>query len=193
MLLILDHYDSFTHNLARYFNVLDCPSRVVQHDCVLPAELDPKDYSGLVLSPGPGHPDQAIVARQLIKRWAGRMPILGICLGHQVIAAAFGARVSPAPRPMHGYLSEIEHDGKGLFKNIAPRFVVTRYHSLVADQDTLPPELVVSATTVADNLVMGLRHRTLSIESVQFHPEALLTEYGLALLANFVDKTRGFR
>ncbi len=193
MLLILDHYDSFTHNLARYFNVLDCPSRVVQHDLILPFELDPNDYSGLVISPGPGHPDQASLALQLVERWAGLLPILGICLGHQIIATAFGARVSAAPRPMHGFLSEIEHDGKGLFKNLNRRFFVTRYHSLVVDEISLPQELLVSAKTVEDNLVMGLRHRTLPIESVQFHPEALLTENGLGLLANFVDQTRNFR
>lgn len=193
MLLILDHYDSFTHNLARYFSVLDCPSKVVQHDFAELADLNPDTFTGLVLSPGPGRPEQAKTALQLVERWSGKLPILGICLGHQIIATAFGARVSAAPRPMHGYLSEIEHDGDGLFSDLQPRFQVTRYHSLLVEAQTLPGDLQVSATTVADHLVMGLRHRTLPVEGVQFHPEAHLTENGLAMLANFVEQTRLFQ
>lgn len=191
MLLLLDHYDSFTHNLARYFKRLGVPVDLREHDRITPADLNPADYSGLVLSPGPGRPEQASGALHLLERWSGRLPVLGICLGHQIIAHYFQAAVVRASRPMHGYTSLIQHDGTGLFSGLPSPFVATRYHSLVVDPETLPSELVVSAWSQDDRAVMALRHKTLAIESVQFHPEALLTEHGLALLQNFVAQCPG--
>lgn len=191
MILLLDHYDSFTDNLARYFQQLGIRIDLREPDRIAPADLNPAHYRGLVLSPGPGRPEQATVALQLLECWAGRLPILGICLGHQVIAHFFQAAVVSSPRPRHGYNSLVQHDGAGLFAGLPSPFSVTRYHSLVVDPATLPTELVASAWSLDDQAVMALRHRTLAIESVQFHPEALLTEHGLALLQNFVARCQG--
>jgi anthranilate synthase/aminodeoxychorismate synthase-like glutamine amidotransferase len=185
MFLILDHYDSFSYNLARYFRLLGLETEVVKHDQTEAPELDLSVCSGLILSPGPGRPEQATTALHLLDRWAGRLPILGICLGHQIIAHYFSASVVRAPRPMHGYNSKVSHDGHGLFQGIPSPFSVTRYHSLMVDPVTLPPELAASAWSLDDGSVMALRHRNLAIESVQFHPEALMTEYGLDLIRNF--------
>lgn len=186
MLLLLDHYDSFTHNLARYFKRLGASVDLREEDRVVPADLNPAHYSGLILSPGPGRPEQAIASLQLLDRWAGRLPILGICLGHQIIAHYFQAAVVQTPRPRHGYNSLIQHDGAGLFAGLPSPFSATRYHSLAVDPATVPSDLIASAWSLDDQVVMALRHQTLAIESVQFHPEALLTEHGLALLQNFV-------
>lgn len=191
MFLLLDHYDSFTHNLARYFKRLGVPVDLREQDRITPSDLNPADYRGLILSPGPGRPEQASAALSLLECWSGRLPILGICLGHQIIAHSFKAAVVRASRPMHGYTSRIQHDGAGLFSGLPSPFVATRYHSLVVDPDTLPSELVVSAWSQDDRAVMALRHKTLAIESVQFHPEALLTEHGLVLLQNFVVQCLG--
>ncbi|MDD2533816.1 MAG: aminodeoxychorismate/anthranilate synthase component II [Eubacteriales bacterium] len=191
MLLLLDHYDSFTLNLARYFTILGVSSRIVQHDQIDGQTVDLSGFRGLVLSPGPGRPEQAHTAHQVLARYAGQLPILGICLGHQVIAHAFGASIIQAPRPMHGYRSLLEHQGRGLFSGLPTHFAVTRYHSLIVDAQSLPATLEVTAKTAEDHLVMGLRHKTLAIEGVQFHPEALLTEQGLALLQNFVSQLYG--
>lgn len=187
MLLLIDHYDSFSHNLARYLTILGHPPRIVSHDQTDLSALNPDDFSGLVLSPGPGRPEQARTALELVHAWAGRLPMLGICLGHQVIAHAFGAQIVKAPRPMHGYLSAVSHDHQGLFLGVPDPLQVTRYHSLVVDRSTLPADLKITAETVDDQLIMGLSHRTLPIAGVQFHPEALLTESGLTLLENFLQ------
>lgn len=191
MFLLLDHYDSFTYNLARYFKRLGAAVDLREQDRITPADLNPADYRGLILSPGPGRPDQATAALQLLDHWAGRLPILGICLGHQIIAHFFSAAVVPSPRPLHGYNSLIQHDGAGLFAGLPSPFSVTRYHSLVVDPASLPSSLTASAWSLDDQAVMALRHQTLAIESVQFHPEALLTEHGLELLQNFVSMCPG--
>ncbi len=187
MILLLDHYDSFTQNLARYLTILGQPPRIVVHDRIDPDTLDRRDYSALILSPGPGRPQKALTAKTLVRRWAGQIPIFGICLGHQVIAQTFGATIEQASRPMHGYLSAVHHDHQGVFNGLPDPLTVTRYHSLIVRRENLPAELVVSAETVEDQLIMGLRHKTLPIESVQFHPEALLTESGLQLMQNFIE------
>jgi para-aminobenzoate synthetase component 2 len=200
MLLVVDHYDSFTDNLVRYFKILGQPCEVVQHDRIDPDKVNPVDYFGLVLSPGPGRPEEAKTAQLLVQRLAGHLPILGVCLGCQVIATAFGARVIRAPRPAHGYLSAVEHDGQGVFAGLPNPLTVTRYHSLVVDPASVPDCLAITAWTAGtaagtagtddEPLIMGLRHRHLPIEGIQFHPEAYLTEGGLALLANFIEICR---
>ncbi len=162
----------------------------MEHDRIDPDALDPDRYGGIVLSPGPRRPEDAVNAGRIVRRFTGRLPILGVCLGHQVVATAFGASVTRAPRPMHGMLSDIRHDGRGLFAGLPDPLRVTRYHSLVVDRQSLPACLEVSAWT-NDGLVMGLRHRSLPVESVQFHPEAHLTEAGLALLSNFTRRCGG--
>jgi anthranilate synthase/aminodeoxychorismate synthase-like glutamine amidotransferase len=160
---------------------------VVEHDRIDPDAVDPSRYTGIVLSPGPGRPENAVNAGRVLLRFHGRMPILGVCLGHQVVATAFGARVVRAARPMHGMLSDIHHSGQGLFAGLPDPLAVTRYHSLIVDRASLPDTLAVTAWT-DDGLVMGLRHREYDIESVQFHPEAHLTQSGLELLANFTSR-----
>lgn len=189
LLLVVDHYDSFTYSLVRYLTLLGFTSDVAEHDRIDPDSIDPAQYEGIVLSPGPRRPEDAANAGRIVRRLKGCLPILGVCLGHQVIATAFGATVVRAVRPMHGMLSDIHHDGQGLFAGLPDPLCVTRYHSLVVDRDSLPDSLEVSAWT-GDGLIMGLRHREYAIESVQFHPEAHLTESGLALLANFTSLCR---
>lgn len=189
MILVIDHYDSFTFNLVRYLALLGQETEVVEHDRMDPDDIDPGSYAGILLSPGPRRPEDAVNAGRLLDRLKGRLPILGVCLGHQVVATAFGGRVIRAPRPMHGMLSDVRHDGHGLFEGLPEPLRVTRYHSLVVDRQTLPACLEVTAWT-DDGLVMGLRHRSYPIQSVQFHPEAHLTQSGLELLSNFI---KGFQ
>ncbi|NCC76741.1 MAG: aminodeoxychorismate/anthranilate synthase component II [Clostridia bacterium] len=191
MFLLLDHYDSFTDNLARYFTRLGASVDIREQDRIEPTDLNPADYCGLILSPGPGRPEQATAALQLLDLWSGCLPILGICLGHQIIAHYFKAAVVQTSRPRHGYNSLIRHDGAGLFAGLPSPFSATRYHSLVVDPATLPSGLIASAWSLDDQAIMALRHQTLAIESVQFHPEALLTEHGLALLQNFISLCQG--
>ena len=187
LLLVIDHYDSFTYSLVRYLALLGQPCEVVEHDRIDPDRIDPACYAGIVLSPGPGRPEHAVNAGRLLSRLKGSLPILGVCLGHQVVATTFGATVVRASRPMHGMLSDIHHTGQGLFAGLPDPLSVTRYHSLIVDPASLPDTLAVTAWT-EDGLIMGLRHREYAIESVQFHPEAHLTQSGLELLANFTAR-----
>ena len=188
MIFLLDNYDSFTFNLYQAFRELDAEVTVARNDQVTVDEVAAMvpDLDGIVLSPGPCTPTEAGISVPLIKRLAGRVPILGVCLGHQAIGAAFGGRVVPAPTLMHGKTSLIHHRGRGAFAGLPNPFVATRYHSLIVDRPSLPP--VFEVTAEADGLIMGLRHRELPIEGVQFHPESILTPDGNDLLANFLGR-----
>jgi anthranilate synthase/aminodeoxychorismate synthase-like glutamine amidotransferase len=185
MLLVIDNYDSFTYNLVQYLGELGATPVVHRNDQVALAEVERLAPSAIVVSPGPGTPAQAGVSGAVIQAFAGRCPILGVCLGHQAIGEVFGGRVGRAPTPVHGKTSLIHHDGQGVFAGLPNPFVATRYHSLVVHRDGLPGCLAVSAWT-EDGLIMGLRHREAPVEGVQFHPESILTAAGKALLANFL-------
>ena len=189
MILLLDNYDSFTYNLVQYLGELGAEVEVVRND-LRPAEsFDPAAYRGLVISPGPGTPAQAGITLDLIRSFAGQVPILGVCLGHQAIAECFGGLIGRAPAPVHGQHSVITHDGRGIFHGLPQDLRVGRYHSLIARNASLPGCLKVSATT-SDGIIMALRHRGLPIEGVQFHPESMLTDHGHEMLANFLAYTR---
>jgi anthranilate synthase component II len=188
MILLLDNYDSFTFNLYQALSELGADVLVRRNDVVTVEdveELAPM-LDGIVISPGPCTPGEAGISVPLVRRLAGTVPILGVCLGHQAVGAAFGGRITRAPKLMHGKISMIAHDGAGIFAGLPNPFQATRYHSLIVDRATLPSELEVTAE--ADGLVMGLRHRTLPVEGVQFHPESILTPTGKDLLANFLGR-----
>jgi len=183
--LVLDNYDSFVHNLARYFRELGEECEVVRNDALTTAGILARRPSHLVISPGPCTPDQAGASLDAVRHLAGALPILGVCLGHQCIAQAYGGRVVRAGRPMHGKTSRIHHDGSGLFAGLPDPLTVTRYHSLAVERGSLPGCLEATALS-EDGEIMALRHRALPVMGVQFHPEAVLTESGHALLANFL-------
>jgi len=190
MLLLLDNYDSFTWNLYHYLGEQGAEIEVVRNDAITVQEALAREPEGIVISPGPCDPDRAGISLPLVRAAAGRCPILGVCLGHQAIAQAFGARIVRAPSPMHGKVSRIEHDGTGVLAGLPSPFEATRYHSLCADPATIPAELVVNARS-EDGVVMGLRHRSLPIHGVQFHPESIETRVGKRLLGNFLALCRG--
>jgi para-aminobenzoate synthetase component II len=185
MLLLLDNYDSFTYNLAQYLGQMGQTLEVRRNDKISLEEIEALAPERIVISPGPCTPKEAGISEPLIERFAGKIPILGVCLGHQAIGEAFGGRVVRAPKIMHGKTSEIHHDGKTLFCGLPQNFRATRYHSLVVERKSLPTELEISAET-SDGMIMGLRHRKLRVEGVQFHPESVLTEPGFRLLENFL-------
>jgi anthranilate synthase component 2 len=191
MLLMIDNYDSFTFNLVQYFGELGESVRVVRNDEMTLRALRALDPSAIVISPGPGTPDEAGVSMEIIAKLGGAIPIFGVCLGHQAIGQVFGGKVVRAKQIMHGKTSMIHHDGRGVFRDLPNPFEATRYHSLVVEQSSLPECLEVSAWTEhADGSldeIMGLRHRTLNVEGVQFHPESILTQHGHDLLRNFLD------
>ena len=190
MIFMLDNYDSFTYNLVQYLGELGAEVSVFRNDEITVDEVERLAPSHVVLSPGPCTPDQAGITLELIERMAGQVPILGVCLGHQAIGQAFGGRVVRARQVMHGKVSRVRHDGKGVFENIENGFVATRYHSLVVEPASLPACLEATAHS-EDGEIMGVRHRELAVEGVQFHPEALLTEHGHALLRNFIRANKG--
>jgi anthranilate synthase/aminodeoxychorismate synthase-like glutamine amidotransferase len=183
--LLVDNYDSFTYNLYQYFGELGAEARVVRNDALTADQALALGPSAIVISPGPGTPDQAGITLDLIGKAAGKVPVLGVCLGHQALGQAFGGRVVRAPKVMHGKTSQIHHDGKTLFAGLENPFTATRYHSLVVARESVPACLEISAST-EDGVVMGLRHREHRLEGVQFHPESILTTAGKALLANFL-------
>jgi anthranilate synthase component II len=189
MILMLDNYDSFTWNLVQYLGELGAQVKVVRNDEISVDQAAALAPSHVVISPGPCTPNEAGISLPLIERLAGKVPILGVCLGHQAIGQAFGGKVVRAGRVMHGKTSRIRHDGKGVFAKIANDFVATRYHSLVVDRSSLPACLEATAHS-EDGEIMGLRHRELRVEGVQFHPEALLTEHGHGMLQNFIAEGR---
>jgi anthranilate synthase/aminodeoxychorismate synthase-like glutamine amidotransferase len=186
MVLMIDNYDSFTFNLVQYLGELGTEVRVFRNDELSVGEIESLEPSHIVISPGPCTPNEAGISLEAIERLAGRVPILGVCLGHQAIGQAFGGKVVRAKHVMHGKVSRIAHDGKGVFAQIENNFVATRYHSLVVERESLPACLEISAES-EDGEIMGLRHRSARLEGVQFHPEALLTEHGHRLLQNFLE------
>ncbi|MFN8637353.1 MAG: aminodeoxychorismate/anthranilate synthase component II [Chloroflexota bacterium] len=185
-LLLIDNYDSFTYNLYQYLCELGADVTVVRNDKITVDDVEKLNPDGIVLSPGPGRPEDAGVCIPVIMRFVGEKPILGVCLGHQAIAAAYGARIVGAPELLHGKTSLIHHDGTGLYEGMKPEFQAVRYHSLVADRSTLPDSLLVDSET-SDGIVMGLRHKDELLFGVQFHPESILTDGGKILLQNFLD------
>lgn len=187
MILLIDNYDSFVHNLARYFQCLGQRTHVVRNDATDVGAIRRERPAAIVLSPGPCTPEQAGCSLEIVSRLAGEIPILGVCLGHQAIGQAFGGRVVRAPQPMHGRTSLVYHEGQGIFAGLPSPLTVCRYHSLVIDPATVPDELEVQART-ADGVVMAVRHRTAAVYGVQFHPESILTEQGHRLLANFLHQ-----
>jgi anthranilate synthase component 2 len=186
MLLLIDNFDSFTYNLVQYFGELGAGVKVVRNDGISLDEVERLNPAHIVISPGPCTPNEAGVSLAVIGRFAGAVPILGVCLGHQAIGQAFGGKVVRAQRVMHGKVSAVRHDGKGVFAGIPDGFAATRYHSLAVERASLPGCLEVTAET-EEGEIMGLRHRTLPVEGVQFHPEAMLTEHGHAMLKNFLE------
>ena len=185
MLLVLDNYDSFTYNLVQYLGELGAEMQVHRNDRITVSRIDRLNPDRVVISPGPCTPKEAGICVPLIKKMAGKVPILGVCLGHQAIGEAFGGKVVRAPYLMHGKTSRIHHDRKTVFKNLPQDFTATRYHSLIVERESLPDELEISATT-SDGMIMGLRHKKYKIEGVQFHPESILTDTGKNLLRNFL-------
>lgn len=192
MLLMIDNYDSFTYNLVQYFGELKQEVIVKRNDQISLQEIADLNPDYLVISPGPCTPNEAGISLAAIERFAGQIPLLGVCLGHQSIGQAFGAKVVRAEKVMHGKNSLIEHDGKGVFRGLNNPLDITRYHSLVLDPASLPDCFDVSATVVASNEIMAIRHKTLAVEGVQFHPESIMSEQGLKLLNNFLMQGIGF-
>ena len=186
MILVIDNYDSFTYNLVQYLGELGADLRVSRNDKITLDEIEARSPRKIVLSPGPCTPNEAGICLDLIRHFAGRVPLLGVCLGHQAIGQAFGGEIVRAPYLMHGKVSEIQYDGRTLFKGLDNPFTATRYHSLIVKRETLPNCFEVSAHT-SDGLIMGLRHKTMPVEGVQFHPESILTAEGKKLLKNFLD------
>ncbi|MBI5884387.1 MAG: aminodeoxychorismate/anthranilate synthase component II [Elusimicrobia bacterium] len=189
MILLIDNYDSFTYNLYQYLSELGARVVVRRNDAVTVPEIERRRPAGIVLSPGPGRPEDAGRLLEIAARAAGRVPLLGVCLGHQALAQAFGGRVVGAPRLMHGKTSAVRHDGKGLYRGLANPFTATRYHSLMVEEGTLPRGFRVTARS-EDGVVMGIRLERGRAEGVQFHPESVLTAEGKGLLRNFLEWTR---
>ncbi|MBM4297080.1 MAG: aminodeoxychorismate/anthranilate synthase component II [Deltaproteobacteria bacterium] len=187
MILLIDNYDSFTYNLYHYLGELGAEVRVCLNDKISLDGIEALRPEKIVISPGPCTPNEAGISCDAIKRFGARMPILGVCLGHQSIGAAYGGRIIRAPSIMHGKLSEVTHDGQTIFRSVKNPFTAMRYHSLVIDAKTLPQELTVSART-GDGVIMAVRHKTFPVEGVQFHPESILAEEGKKLLKNFLER-----
>ena len=186
MVLVIDNYDSFTYNLVQYLGELGAEVQVMRNDVVSVADVTAAGPERIVISPGPGRPEDAGVTMAVIKELGRTIPVLGVCLGHQAIGAVFGGSVVRAGVPMHGKTSTIEHDGRGVFSGISGPFPASRYHSLVVAEADLPGDLEVSARTREDGIIMGLRHRTWPVHGVQFHPESILTGEGMKILENFI-------
>ena len=189
MLLLIDNYDSFTYNLVQYLGELGADVHVHRNDAIGIEQIAAWEPSAIVISPGPCTPNEAGISVPLIQSFAGRIPILGVCLGHQAIGQAFGGKIVRAERVMHGKVSPVTHDGRGVFAELPSPFTATRYHSLAIERATMPACLAITATA-DDGEVMGVRHREWPVEGVQFHPEAILTEHGHALLRNFLESAK---
>lgn len=187
MILVIDNYDSFTYNLVQYLGELGADLQIFRNDALTIEDIEQLAPERILISPGPCTPKEAGISVEAIKRFAGRLPLLGVCLGHQSLAYAFGGQIVQAPRLMHGKTSMIHHDGKTIFENLPNPFEATRYHSLIVKRDTLPGEFEISAETV-EGEIMGLRHTPTGTEGVQFHPESILTASGMELLRNFLSR-----
>ncbi|MGN0855502.1 MAG: anthranilate synthase component II [Kiritimatiellia bacterium] len=192
MILMIDNYDSFTYNLVQEFGMLGAEMKVVKNDAIGLAEIAALKPEALVFSPGPGNPDSAGITLAAIREFAGKLPLMGVCLGHQSIAQAFGGRIVPAKRLMHGKTSRLTHDGRGLFAGFPQGMEAMRYHSLAVERDSLPDCLQITAEA-EDGEIMGLRHRTLPIESIQYHPESIGTPRGIDQLQNFLNLVKECR
>lgn len=190
MLVMIDNYDSFTYNLVQYLRMLGTDIQVYRNDAITLSELEALKPEGIVISPGPGRPDSAGISMDIIRTFAGKIPILGVCLGHQSIAQAFGGSVISAKKLMHGKTSMIQSDGKNLFNGMGKPFQAMRYHSLAVSRDNFPDCLEITAES-EDGEIMGIRHKTLLIEGIQFHPESIMTPMGKRLLRNFLKLSRG--
>ncbi|MBN2241845.1 MAG: aminodeoxychorismate/anthranilate synthase component II [Acidobacteria bacterium] len=186
MILVIDNYDSFTFNLVQYLGEMGRELKVFRNDEISVPGIEKLAPDSIVISPGPGRPEDSGIIIEAIREFAGRIPILGVCLGHQAIGAAFGGRIVSAPTIMHGKTSDVHHDGRTIFRDLPDPFRATRYHSLVVEPSSFPECLQVSART-GDGVIMGLRHREMTVEGVQFHPESILTDVGKKLLSNFVN------
>ena len=187
MLLIIDNFDSFTYNLVQYFGELGATPVVFRNNAITIPEIDALRPERIVISPGPGRPEDAGVSEEVIRSFAGKVPILGVCLGHQAIGQVFGGRIVRAPKALHGKVSSIEHDGKGLFQGLRGAFDAGRYHSLAVANQEWPADLEVAARAAGDGVVMALRHKRWQVHGVQFHPESVLTPEGRHLLRNFLS------
>jgi anthranilate synthase component 2 len=187
MLLMLDNYDSFTYNLVQYFAELGQDVKVFRNDKISVAEIDEMKPDYIVISPGPCTPNEAGISLEIVHYFQGKIPLLGVCLGHQSIAQAFGGKIIHAKKIMHGKTSKIGHDNQGVFANLSNPFTATRYHSLVVERESCPECFDITAWSTDDNEIMGIKHKTLPIEGVQFHPESILTEHGHDLLKNFLE------
>lgn len=185
MLVMIDNYDSFTYNIVQYLGELGAKVRILRNDETDIEEIERLHPTHICISPGPCSPEQAGISIEVIQHFAGKVPILGVCLGHQAIGAAFGGDIVRAKRVLHGKVDRLTNDGKGLFEDLPSEFNVVRYHSLAIDKETLPEDLVVTATT-SDGEIMGVRHKTYPIEGLQFHPESISSEYGYEMLSNFL-------
>lgn len=186
MLLVIDNYDSFTYNLVQYLGELGAEMHVFRNDALEIEDIEKLEPTRILISPGPGTPDDAGISLAVLKKYAGKIPMLGVCLGHQAIAQAFGGKIVRAPEPVHGKQTEVCHDGNTIFSGLSYRFKAGRYHSLIVEKESLPVEFEISATT-PDGLIMGLRHKHMKLEGVQFHPESILTAEGKKLLQNFLQ------
>jgi anthranilate synthase/aminodeoxychorismate synthase-like glutamine amidotransferase len=186
MILLLDNYDSFTYNLAQYLGELGCQVEVHRNDRISVEHIAERKPERIVISPGPCTPQEAGISVELVQKLAGKIPILGVCLGHQAIGAAFGGKIVRAPKLFHGKTSEIQHDGSGIFRGLPNPFTATRYHSLIVERKSLPRELAITAET-RDGIIMGVQHKRHKLVGVQFHPESVLTESGKQLLKNFLE------
>lgn len=189
MILIIDNYDSFTYNLVNLVALHTRELQVIRNDALSISEIKKLNPHGILISPGPGHPSSAGISEKVIAELGSRVPVLGICLGHQAIGKVFGAQIIRAPKPMHGKVSRISHDGKGAFSALPQNFTATRYHSLIISDDGLPEELHVSARS-DDGDIQGIRHKTYPIEGIQFHPESILTIHGPQIIYNWIHQNK---
>jgi anthranilate synthase/aminodeoxychorismate synthase-like glutamine amidotransferase len=191
MIFVLDNYDSFTYNLVQYIGELGAEVAVYRNDQITIDEIEKLAPERIIISPGPCTPNEAGISLELIRHFAGKVPLLGVCLGHQAIGAAFGGKVVRAPNLMHGKTSEVEHDGKAVFKGLPSPLTATRYHSLIVEEKSLPRELEITATCRdhdGTRVIMGLRHKKHAVQGVQFHPESVLTEHGRQMIRNFLEQ-----